>query len=284
MRSTLLRSLLAVGPVAFLAVAALPAEAQYYSVFVNGNYAEVEVPPVEFLNIQVTGGVGSWGVASARSGRGHLEAESYCENPISGLWTPQVQSGGYCSFDAFDLFLDGPAGVVPVTFHLVLDGTLSISGMYPYGASVRVMGFVPGASDFYGGMAWVDGSGFHADGVLAGITSPGDVSYQFDVTGSMNAGTKGDFFYLLMEIGTGGTAVGLDRNTATADFMSGGSGGMGGLRFPTSGPAVTVPPGYSLSCEDLGIVDNYWIPGATTSVDGPESSESTWGNLKRLYR
>lgn len=262
-------------------LAANRVEAQMYTAYANGIVAVEFEPPVEVLDVHVDGGVGSWGVSSGRSLQGSLESRSYCENPLSGLYTPQVQSGGYGSLEAWDVVVTGPAGAVPVTFHFVLEGRLGITGTYPYAASVRIMGSVPGAEGYFEGSVALDGSGLLPTGVLAGVPGP-EFSIPIDVSGSLLADSP-DFLYLLLETGAGGTAIGLDVNTASADFMSDFDGdGIGGFHPATAGPAVTVPAGYSLSSAALGIVDNHWVSAATTSVGEP--APSSWGRVKTMYR
>lgn len=261
------RSFTFLAPVAALlvigtAASAVSAQSGFYVVTVNDNQDYGETAPRSVGPIHVAGGVGSSAVGSGRIELGRLLSFGSCSNPVSGLFTPQVDSRTIDSVDLFDIRCPGcpesPSQPTPVVLHTTLTGRLEISGAHPYGASITLQ--VMSGSDFLLGSIALDANGLQTSGFLTGAPVVLD-HYPVDIPLSLYLGRDGgDFLSLVLDSSVGGTAFGTEINTALADF--GGDGWQ-----LASGPVFSgLAEGTTIDIPGLNVVHNVWLGPATTGV------------------
>lgn len=273
----------------FTMLLATPALATTFQVDVVGLGTASGPIPQELLNGAFGGSLGTTGVASADAERGILRAKSFIQNPISCNCSPQTDHlvGGTATVQVDDAIIIGPAGVTQVatTLHLVLDGTLAISGAFPWGA--RLEASVACGSGGDGGAIALSGDGLIAVGMFAGQSSP-LISRAIDIATTVPVNTPFTMTFTMSAL-VGGTAGSTVVNTATANFFD-----AGGLHFPSSvplggisdlalagntAPVFTLPDGYTAEIPSLNVVNNVWTTGNPLPVEN-----STWGRVKSLYR
>jgi hypothetical protein len=245
--------------------------------------------PQALLDGAFAGSLGTTGVASASSERGILRAKSFIQNPISCNCSPQTDHlvGGTATVLVDDAMIIGPPEVTQITttLHLVLDGTLAITGAFPWGTRLEAT-ILCGTG---GGQGFIvlRGDGLLSGGIFAGQSSP-IVSRAIDIATTVPVNTPFSMSFSMSAL-VGGTAGSTVVNTATINFFD-----AGGLHFPASGPfsmagggnlggnaapVFTLPDGYTAQIPSLNVVDNVWTTGNPLPVEN-----STWGHVKSLYR
>lgn len=236
----------------------------------QGNTAPRSVGP-----IPVSGGAGASGTASAFVDLGRLSGRTTAQNPISGLFTPQVDAEAEVLLDAFDVSCPTcpPEGIqVPVVFHTELTGRLAISGAHPYAASVRLTLQTIDMAGFLEGTMVLGPEGLASSGFLAG--APAEMNHypvDFALTLAL-APDPADVLLLSLESSAGGTAFGTEVNTAESDFAE-------GWTIPHSGEVFSgLPAGVTVNIPSLNVVNNHWA--GITAVD----SGNPAGRLALLAR
>jgi hypothetical protein len=251
-----------------LAVLAVPRASayNYYTVIVGGLFDQGETAPRSLGPIAFSGGVGSTGSGSGKVELGRLTAFDGCSNPISGLFTPQIDVRTQVSLDAYEITCptcpESPDTPTPVVLHMTLTGTLKNSGANPYSAHLGLT--VSTVTDLLQGELRVDALGVHSAGILSGAPTTLD-HYALDLPLSMYLGSTGaDILSFTLESTAGGTASGTEVNTATADFS--GSGWQLGPGDVFTG----LPVGATVNIPGMHVVNNRWLgPSATDAVTPP---------------
>ncbi len=261
------KSILPLAVVALLTVAAPePCRA-----FVEGYALANDTGSIEFAlpittgPVHVSGGVGSSGESFAQVDVGVLRGRNSAVNPVSGLWTPQVDARSRMWFWVFGVQFSGVpdslVGPITLTLHTRLTGHLEISGAHPYGASVNVSAGTMWMPSFLYGSLLLDQNGVTRSGLLASAPLVMneyvlDVPLEFYLSNT----DPGDLD-LYLETAAGGTALGTEVNTATSDF------GGPGWHFVNDGLVFSgLPSGVRVDIPELNVVDNHWLGGSVTDV------------------
>jgi hypothetical protein len=250
------RDLNLLGPLALAALlAAVPAAATSTFVLDGG----VVDPPASVGPVGTVGSVGSTGEVFGAIDRGRFQCASRCSNPVTGLFTPQVDAPMSAAVTATDMHviasdpLYDPQGIT-ITMHMLLTGDVAVSGPNPFEGNVMVRAM--GSNyDIISTMIW-NGAGLSTTGLLAGApTHMVDYPLDFQI---LVLASPSNTQYIALSLSTRayGTSVGTDVNTASSDFSG------QGLRFPTLTPAFEPPAGISVSIPSLNIVNNYWVDPA----------------------
>lgn len=264
------KSILPLALVALLATAApRPCSAFLQCYALTGDSGPIaDSLPLTAGPMHVTGGVGSSGDCFAQVDAGVLRGWDTASNPVSGLWTPQVDAHSRMWIWTLDLNFTGVpdslVGPTTLILHTRLTGRLANSGAHPYAAYVGMhvgTSMMPGY--LYGSLQ-LDQNGVTRSGLLA--SAPLEMSeYPIDVpiTVYLANDYPGDLD-LYLETAAGGTALGTDINTATADF------GGPGWHLATDGPVFSgLPAGVRVDVPDLHVVDNRWMGGSIADAPRP---------------
>jgi hypothetical protein len=212
----------------------------------------------------ITGGVGSTGDVFAACDAGQLRAYGHASNPVSGLFTPQIDAMCRDMVDTDGVHYTGVpdslVGYRNLVLHTFLTGKLAISGAHPYTASVGMYVSTWYMDGLYGNLE-LSRNGVTSSGLLAGAPLE-MLEYAIDIpiTTYLNNGDS-DALTLYFETFAGGTALGTEVNTASAEF------GGPGWHFATTGPVFDgLPPGVRIDIPSLHVVDNHWIGGSVASA------------------
>jgi hypothetical protein len=232
----------------------------YFAVTLGGLQDAGDTAPRSVGPVNINGGAGSTGVGTASVSLGRLSFDGSCLNPISGLFTPQVEVRGIEDVEIFEMTCPGapatPSGSTPLILHTVVDGHCGISGPYPYTASLDLSLFT--ASDYVTGSLLLDNSGMHSSGFLTGISPvfgrfPVDIPLQLFLSES-----GGDLLFFGLDARVGGQAFGTDVNSAE-EIVN--------WEF-AAGPVFSgLPEGVTINIPGLNIVNNVWQgPSSSTAV------------------
>jgi len=273
----------------FSLLAACPASAQTFRVDVAGLGTAIGTTPQALLGGHSNGPLGSTLDASAVCDRGILLGKAACQNPISGLTTPQVgPAGGSATIVADDLIISGPAApaTINVTLHLFLDGSMSVDALGFYHSRLELSVIVAGQGG--SGILSMGNPEFFSSGILAGF-GPGSGARAINLNLSVPVNQPFSFTATLAAT-VGGTGDGTMVHNASSNFFD-----LGGLHFPISGqaatiigpidvngsaaPVFTLPAGYTADSATLNIANNFWQGSLPTA-----SKDRSWGYLKDLYR
>jgi hypothetical protein len=214
--------------------------------------------------LPVNGGVGSTGDVFAACDAGQMRAYGHASNPVSGLFTPQIDAMCRDFVDTDGVHYTGVpdslVGYRNLVLHTFLSGRLAISGAHPYTASVGMFASTWYMDALYGNLE-VSQNGVTSSGLLAGAPlEMHEYAIDIPITTYLNNGDS-DALTLYFETFAGGTALGTEVNTASADF------GGPGWHLATTGLVFDgLPPGVRVDIPALHVVDNHWIGGSIASA------------------
>jgi hypothetical protein len=249
--------------VLFLSLASTaPASATTFYALVGNTLSLGESAPQSVGPLSIAGGVGSTGSASALCEAGRMKTFGSVACPVSGIFTPQIDADCIDNIMVLDIECpELPAEVATpydLTLHTRLTGELTISGAHPYAASVSI-GVSSSITDASGSVS-LSGQGLTTTGLLAGASSQ-FVDHPVDIPVTLYLARSGaDMLTLTLETQAGGTALGTEVNTATADFST------VGWQLDPIGPVFSgLPEGVTLNIPSLNVVNNHWL-GPVTAV------------------
>jgi hypothetical protein len=267
---------LAIAGLALLAAVHLAAPAaafDEYTVHAHGVASQGKTPP-QNLQGDITSSYNSTLSWRATADRGIYRSRSRVENDFVCHCTPQIFPGPDRAFSLLGLMtVSGPPGqAANGTVHLTLEGKLEQAGQYPWNSSVELQ-LYPGLNEYYGRIDLDGSGGMTSSGVLAG-QSGGTVDKTLDLPFSISE--SGDWtFLIILETGAAGTGYGSGYNMGSSNFWDDINGdGYGGLHFAADGPAFTLPAGFVVNSEHLGIVNNYWVGGTVGVAAAPAERAS----------
>lgn len=225
--------------------------------------------PITSGPLHVSGGVGSSGESFAQVDAGVLRGWDTARNPVSGLWTPQVDARSRMWFWVFGVQFSGVpdslVGPITLTLRTRMTGRLALSGAHPCAASVDLLVGTSMMADDLDGSLLLSQNGVTQSGLLASAPlEMNECALDVPVPFYLANDSPGDLD-LDLETFAGGTALGTEIDTASCDF------GGPGWHFVTDGPVFGGrPPGVRVDVPDLNIVNDRWLGG--TIADAPRAT------------
>ena len=210
--------------------------------------------------------------ATAAAGAGVLRGSSLdiinYTNPLGGQagFVSEIETNS--SFNLNGLRISGPAGTISVSFNVNVTGSLAASAGVGRAGQATVSLFGGQGSSFGGGGIGVNGATlnsngtFSGSGIFSGLSNAGNISAPFQTPLFQTfAGDPSLYFALQLHttafcaLSTGAFAG--QNCTASSDWAH-------TISFPTNGPVMNLPAGYTVNSLDGSIVNNHFAPPPTT--------------------
>ena len=259
-----------------LALAALPASADSFSVQVQGagnltsGTSNVSLSSSSTsTNCPALGGCTATIDASASSGPGHIGAYSSAALDITSAYLQyNTSTNSMASFREEGFTISGPSGPIYISFNYTIDGSLSALGTGDVGGIASVSAYLGLGSNSGGYNYTLGGMDLYSDGTLnqSGIFAnllPQNAAGQF-VSPRILTFAGDTYVSFGLQINTSavaGTNAGSGAGNMVSDFSH-------TMMFSTSGPVVNVfdsagndvTSQYTINTSDGRIVNNHFAP------------------------